>query len=226
MRTNDSLFTLRTLLIVTVSAVVMYIFVTSVQNNRLYELELVTRAQIAEQETTLVAIAEIVARNGADAVTESIVKDCTLAERTEFNALLGSLNSGLARSELVELERLFGRCGSFFAERKSVMVARLSREIGVYESFIEQAATIAGRDVSGDFKLAGWQTLSELETKQSDLFSELVQLQDEIIVALLTQEEGRATSLTDIQDRVTEVQENLTLANKQAATVREELFEL
>ena len=204
----------------------MYIFVTSVKNNRLYELELVTRAQIAEQETVLAAIAEITARNGADAVTESIVKDCTLVERTEFEVLLDGLNSGLPRADLVELERLFGRCGSFYAERKSVMVARLKREIGVFESFIEQASTLAGSDISEEYQLASWQSLSELELKQSQLFTELVQLQDQIVAELLGKSNGSDQSLTDIQTRAAEVQENLALANTQAAIVRTELFEL
>ncbi|MCA9366647.1 hypothetical protein KC887_00075 [Candidatus Kaiserbacteria bacterium] len=215
-----------TLIAAVVAAFVMYIFVTSIQKNRLYELELLTRAQVAEQETVLATIAEVTARNGADAVTESVIRDCTQTERSSFDSLLGRLDAGLSTTELSDLERLFGRCGRFYAERKSVMVARLEREIEVYASLIAQASVVAGRDQSEAFQLPAWQNLSELESRQSELFTELVNIQDEIISTLLTGGASQQETLANIKAAAKEVQENLALVNTQAAAVRAELLPL
>ena len=215
-----------TLIAAVVAAFVMYIFVTSIQKNRLYELELLTRAQVAEQETVLATIAEVTARNGADAVTESVIRDCTQTERSSFDSLLGRLDAGLSTTELSDLERLFGRCGRFYAERKSVMVARLEREIEVYASLIAQASVVAGRDQSEAFQLPAWQNLSELESRQSELFTELVNIQDEIISTLLTGGASQQETLANIKAAAKEAQENLALVNTQAAAVRAELLPL
>ena len=107
----------------------VYFVVSAVVNERLADLQLETKVLISDQETLMVSVAEITARNGADAVTENIIRDCSPTERIRFDELLGSLDRGLYRAELVELERLFGRCGNFFAQRKSVMVSRLQREV-------------------------------------------------------------------------------------------------
>lgn len=198
----------------------VYFMVTSLVDRRFNEIELSTRVQIADQQAVLATIAETTARNGADAVTESIVRDCTLSERSRFDQMLGQLNTGLTHSELVELERLFGRCGSFYSERKSVMVSRFSREIGVYEDYVDQLSAIVGEDVSAAFAVEGWQSLAAQERKQSELFTRLVHLQDQIIGILLEGKTATSPEIVEILRQVQEVQETLIVANKQAANIR------
>ena len=134
----------------------VYFIVSAAVNERLSDLQLETKILISEQETLLASIAEITARNGADKVTEQIIVDCSTTERIRFDELLGSLNRGLNRSELTELERLFGRCGNFFSQRKSVMVSRFQREVEIYETFVLQLSSLSGNDEIGPHNVSGW----------------------------------------------------------------------
>ncbi len=204
----------------------VYLFVSSAVDNRFREIEINTRTQIAEQEAILAAIAETTARNGADAVTESIVRDCNMNERSRFDTLLGSLDSGLPRAELIELERLFGRCGTFFSERKSVMVARLSREIEIFEDYVAHLSIITDSDLTAEYSVEQWKALAAEEQKQSELFGELVRLQDQIISSLLAGNTIDSAEMEDILLQVREVQETLIVANAQAGNIRSELVPL
>lgn len=213
-------------LVLVLGIAVMYLGVTSLVDKRFNEIEKNTREQIAEQQTLLVAIAEATARNGADAVTESIVRDCSLPERSEFDNLLGRLDAGLSQAQLTELERLFGRCGTFYSERKSVMVSRLSREIEIYDSYVTQLGVIRGEDLSSEFALTDWKNLASEEKKQSELFARLVTLQDNIIATLLTGRSVQSTEIIEILQQVREVQQTLVVANAQASKVRARLIPL
>ena len=201
----------------------VYFLVNTLTDNRFQNLESQTRLQISQQQAILATIAETTARNGADSVTEQIVKDCSLVERSSFDTLLGSLDSGLSQSELVELERLFGRCGGFYAERKSVMVSRLSREIQVYETYVNQLETILSADVTEEFQLSQWNKLAREEEKQSDLFSKLVLKQDEIITTLLSGKSASSVEIAEILREVNDIQGNLIVTNQQVANIRADL---
>lgn len=205
---------------------IVYVAVNMIVNARLETMEVATRLLIADQEATLVAIAEATARSGADAVTESIVRDCTIKERSEFDDLLGRLNNGLTQSELTALERLFGRCGSFYSERKTVMAARLSREIEVYETYVTQLNNLLDDDFKEALNVSRWKNLSAEEQRQSELFSRLVSLQDEIITTLLAGSRTDSPKMQEILQEARETQESLILANKQASTIRAELISL
>jgi hypothetical protein len=204
----------------------IYILVGTLTENRFRELELQTRLLISQQESVLATIAETTARNGADSVTERIVRDCPIDERSSFDTLLGNLNNGLSQSQLVELERLFGRCGGFYSERKSVMVSRLAREIEVYEAYVSQLGVVLNQDMSSEFKTAQWNKLAEEEQKQSELFSQLVVEQDSIISTLLTGKSASSDEIIEILRQVKEIQDTLVVTNKQISNIRSELISL
>lgn len=192
-------------------------------NQRLSELDTQTQLLISDQQTILSTIVEITARNGADAVTESIVKDCTLSERNSFDTLLGGLNSGLTRTQLVELERLFGRCGSFYSERKSMVVSRLEREIQIYETYVDQLSLITGSDKSDVYNLQQWRELAVAEKKVSELFSKLVAKQDEIISTLLAGSSPDSEEIQLILREVAEVKDTQAVTNLQVSKLRADL---
>jgi uncharacterized protein YjaG (DUF416 family) len=206
--------------------VFIYLAAAIIVKEQTNDLTSLINVQVAEQQALIKSIAETTARNGADQVTESIVRDCTVDERTTFDTLLGRLNAGLGQTELVELERLFGRCGSFFAERKLVMSSRLAREVQVYEDYVAQLATLTGADTIEEYDIPAWKQLTEQEIKMSTDFSILVDLQDEIITTLIA---GKARDSEEIQAILSEVQDtqdSLTILNAQTATIRTELIAL
>lgn len=207
-------------------AATSYLTANFIVNERLEDYEGAVLQQHSEQRELLVSIAETTARNGGDAITETIVKDCTTGERLEFENLLSSLDAGLRQSQLIELERLFGRCGSFYAERKSVVIARMDREFQLYKSYTRQLEQLRGRELTDEFQLPEWESLVLLEQQQSSLFSKLVTLQDDIISTLLTEKSVDSLEIKEILTEVRESQENLALANTQASSVRKDLISL
>jgi len=208
-------------IIITLAVIlVIHFTINYLTDRRFNDLEAATRVQIAEQRALLLTIAETTARNGADSVTESIVRDCTGDERVQFDSLLGRLNDGLSKSELIELERLFGRCGGFYSERKSMMVARLSREIEIYDYFVKQLSVITDEDQSETYKVAGWESLATEERKQSELFSRLVLLQDQIISTLLAGKAANSEEIIAILSEVSETKDTLQVTNLQVSSVR------
>ncbi len=213
-------------LIIVVALVAGFFTVKLAVKERLHELQLQTQVQIEGQRTLLTSIAEITARNGADELTERIIKDCSISERNRFDELLSGLDKGLTRAELVELERLFGRCGSFYSERKAIMVSRLSREHEILQILVNQLSELTGKDTSEEYKLALWKELVNLEQKQSELFSSLVSQQDKIITTLISGQIASSAEIATILQETKTIQQSLTVANSQAASVRSELVPL
>ncbi len=214
------------LILVVVVAIFSWIAVDVVIKEKLEDLESTIKLQVSEQEKLLATIAETTARNGADEVTEAVVKDCSANERAEFDTLLGQLDRGLSMNDLTKLERLYGRCGSFFAERKAVMVARLEREFEVYEAYLEQLRTVSDAKTVESYNPEGWRALVEEEKKQSELFTTLVGEQDRIIKTLLTGKTAESPEIKEILTDVKATQELLIVANRQAADLRTELVPL
>ncbi len=196
-----------------------------IARERLADLRNELQLQAADQRALLSTIAETTARNGADEVTEKIVKDCSVDERTAFDNLLGRLDKGLSQSELITLERLFGRCGSFYSERKSVMVARLWREVEVYENLVAQLEQLKGSDIQS-YNVGLWQALAEDEQKQSDAFRLLVTQQDKIIAALIASNGFVSPEVTNILDEVKDTQKVLLETRATATEKRQALISL
>lgn len=149
------------------------------------ELSLTLQIRIAEQAQTLTTISTLTHQNRADSLAESIIRDCSTDSRARYADLLNDL-ANLRGAELQELEQVFEACAGFFAEQKAVMVARLSRELEVYEEYVQLLATLKDSDPIVDSQLDTWQELVTLETERSQLMTEQVSVQGEIITALKT----------------------------------------
>lgn len=182
------------------AAALLFIFATFLAasfyiQNAQSEYVLKTQLKIAEQETKLAGIAELTGRDGADAVVEEIIQDCSQQNRERFDTLLGKL-SQLHGSELSEVEQLFNACGNFFAERKAVMVARLEREYEVYTDLVDILTLYDEKAPTVTYDIEGWNELVDMEKKRSELSTRLVQVQGDIIQALRS---GTAISSEEMQ---------------------------
>jgi len=155
------------------------LFVSYQQN----QLALMLQVNIAEQEKTLIAISEITDRNGADAIAEAIIRDCSSSNRNRFESLLNDLGT-LDVTQLVEVESLFDACASFFAERKAIMVSRLEREYQIYTDYIALYALVDKSDARQAYPLEDWSEIVTLEKQRRDLLTEQVAIQGSIISAL------------------------------------------
>jgi hypothetical protein len=175
---------------------------------------------VAEQQAVLNTIAETIARNGADSVTESIVRDCPIVERMRFDTLLGQLDGGLSSTELRELDGLFNSCASFFSDRKSLMSARFSREIEAYEAQVALLNILTAANEPKKAHVAQWKALVVEEQKQSVLFAQLVTAQRQIIDALIDGKSADSDDIVAILTAVNATKEALVYSRQQAEQIR------
>ncbi|MFT7506919.1 MAG: hypothetical protein ACI92I_000055 [Acidimicrobiales bacterium] len=180
---------------------------------------------VSEQETTLISIAEVTDRNGADAVVAEIVKDCDTQDRQKFDELLGNLGT-LNKAELVEVDQLFGACGDFYAERKALMVARLNREFEVYQDYVTLLDIVDSRSEQIFYPVAKWSELASFELQRSSLSSELVVIQKDIIQALLDGVSVQSAQMLSEVTKAQEVNDTLSYIGVKIDAIREDIIGL
>lgn len=204
---QKSVFGWRVILVLMVAMLLGYVVAHMVTAERLEDEISAALLDSTEQLTTVAALSEVLSLGGADAVTDSVIKDCPANERTRFDTLLGRLDTGLSVVELQELSRLFDRCAAFYARRKAVMVARFEREVEFYDQFIDRYLRLSGEEAAAKFAVAEWQELARFEKDQSRHFDRLVALQGEIIATLLSGKLVTSPELTDLLREVQDVQQ-------------------
>ena len=184
-----------------------------------------TQIKIAEQETRLAALSEMIDKEAADAVVEKIIQDCSPENRDRFDTLLGKL-SQLHYQELTETKQLFDSCGNFFAQKKAVMVSRLEREYEVYTDHIEILQLIDGDIQEIAQKKEQWGSLVNFESQRSELSSKLVSIQGDIIEALL---EGVSVTSDEMKENLDAAQtskDTLIYLNTKIDELRGEIVRL
>lgn len=189
------------------------------------ETRLALAARIAEQETTLVTLAELTDRNGSDSIVSNIIKNCSTEDRERFDELLNRLGS-LRAAELQETETLFASCADVEANRKAIIVARMEREFSVYSDYVALHQTIDGRSESILYPIETWEQLIAFEKQRAALLSEQVQIQGVIITAL---QDGLPVGSKVISDSLTtarEVVESFTVLDLQIDELRATLTDV
>lgn len=188
------------------------------------ELTLRLQVNIVEQEKTLIAISETTDRNGADAVAESIIRDCSPENRNRFETLLNNLGS-LSAPELVEVESLFDACASFFSERKAIMVARLEREYEIYVDYVDLYKIVDNSEANKLYPLEDWAEIVALEKQRRDLLTEQVSIQGSIINSLqsgdVDQNEFEASLV-----RASQISQEAATLNRSIDEVRQRLNDI
>jgi hypothetical protein len=193
---------------------------------KLEAASLALEANIAEQEVVLVTIADLAKQSGADEVTERIVVDCAPTERVRFESLLDKLSTSISRAELLELDNLFFACGSYFADRKAVMVARLIREVAVYRDYIALRNRVLASDAVGEDRVVLWQRIADDELLLSEDFNKLVNHQRDIIQALLAGKSRDSAEIAGTLQAVTDTRNNMTVRISQIESTRAELLSI
>ncbi len=175
---NNRLYTALALLILAGAVVIGA--VVSHYNQR--ELETIIMVSLEGKRAYLHELALITDSNGADEAIGRIVVDC--GRRSEFESLLISLAT-LSKKELVTLQGLFESCGSFYAERKALMVEKLERELESYTEYLSLLAILTTNKRS-IYEETKWVELVSLEKERSTLLTDQMVLQEKIISALIS----------------------------------------
>ena len=205
-----------------VSLVLVAVLANALAAQRLSAYSDQLESDIADVKNTLLHLVTIGAGNGADELTDRVLIDCSSIERERFDILLGSLDKNLDQEALTELDRLFGRCGGYYAERKAFLTARLEQELVFYKQLITQRSELTDSNDLQDDCFSGLNYLPESE--QSKLFNELVTAQDKIIQAVISSQSTTDEAVVTASQEAREIQENLLLASTQAGMVRDELI--
>ncbi len=180
---------------------------------------------IVEQEKNLLTLAEITRTNGADTATERIIVDCTYDERQQFDKLLDVLSASISKQQLTDLNTLFYKCGSFYADRKSVMATRLVREVAIYADYLKLRSVMSGDN--GDIKsVESWTNLAEAELKTAEFFNQLVSLQGKVITELNAGKNADSPEIAETLKEVNTVRGQMLVLSKQIEVYKTEALTL
>ncbi len=178
-------------------------------------------ARIAAQETLMASLADITDRNGADEIIETIVEDCP--RRAEYEELLNSLET-LSKKDLIAAQNLYESCGSFYAERKALMVAKLDREYQIYSEYIELLTEL--QENSESFSNAKkWEELVTYEKTRSTLLNEQEVIQSKIISSLISGSTVQSKDIVQLVHDAGEIGELLGVHDFKIDELREGLSE-
>jgi hypothetical protein len=198
----------------------MYWFASWTVADRVSNIRETVDVMIQVQHEELLRVANLAAENRSETELEGVVTDCSIGERSRFFSLLGNLNQVMPRSDLLELETLFSRCGDYNAIHKSIVASRLKQEIEAYEDLTIIYEAIQSTDEPDTWKLDEWHKLSESERIESEAYADLVLLQEEIILALLEGAAPDSPEISVILKTVNETQQRLAQANIEASEAR------
>lgn len=196
-------------------------YVQDQQSAYVAQLKLLT----TQQEKTLATLSQLIDKDGADTVVNSLVRDCDADNRTRFDTQLSKLDH-LNAAELQEVDSLFDACGHYYTQRRAVMVARLVREYEVYDDYVVLLKIADKRVDLTEYPVAKWTQLVQYEQERSDLSRKLVQIQGEIITALLNGASPSAPEVRDMVSTASDVKDTLSYTGIQIDTLREEVLGL
>ena len=183
-------------------------------------------SELKLQEAQIATVADLTQKNQGDELVKKLVADCSGADRQRFVTLLDKLSVDISRAELTELDTLFYKCARYEADVKMMMASRLEQEVALYERYVTLVASMGKTDKAVDQRVGLWKQVAEQEQKLSADFKRLVDLQRDIIAALLAGESRNSTTITNTLKEVTDVRNGMTVTRSQIENARTELSAL
>lgn len=199
----------------------LIVFVTSyfVVEKRLQEYKMILDTQINTQIRSLGDLAIITGKGASNERADTLVKECKVEERSEFEALLASLNSELNQRELNRLTNLFGNCGHVFANRRTSMFLQMQDEFDTLENLVEMRKKID--DFSEEsINYTKWKELVNNEREISNIFQDMVRVQSDIIQVLLSGKNINSEEVNELLKEVQEIKVKLNEATEKASSIR------
>ncbi len=179
-------------------------------------LEAQVRAMLEEELSYMRMLSEITDRNGADDITETIISDCP--RRDEYEGLLNALAT-LNKRDLIAVQMLGESCGSFYAERKALMVSKLEREYTQYAKLLTLLSTLSERDIDL-YHEKEWGEIVSLEKSRSTALRDQERVQNEIITALISGASVQSTQVTALTRDAQDIGELLVVYNQRIDEIR------
>ena len=180
----------------------------------------ISRDVVYEQEMKLGELSKALANGSAP--SNSLILDCSQSARYRFDELLSRL-SDLNRSELVELDSLFGGCAYYFSTVKAVKADNLEMQVNFYRDNLRVLAAVDD-SIEGKIKsLDDWNNMVDLSKDQARKLAELVLIQSEIIDLLLAYNSANSEEVQEKVAKAQEVRENFVFIEQQIEELRNKL---
>ena len=179
--------------------------------------------KITEQVKSLGDLAIVTGRGASNDRAEILVKECRSEERSEFEALLASLNSELNKYELGRLTNLFGDCGHVFANRRTSMYLQMQDEFNELKTLVEMRKQFEDFD-DNSINYSKWEELVRNEEEISKIFQDMVRVQGEIINVLLSGKNVNSEEVNDLLKEAQEIKNKLGEATEKASSIRVSLI--
>lgn len=212
--------TVKNIVWIVLGALTIYFFSAQSINKSLSNARSVMDSLVEEQKEQLVLVAEQASSNRSDVELDKLLLACSSGQRDRFYALLSRLDSGLSNSELNELEKLIARCGSYDSLNKVFSAMRLEQAVNAYKVVATARAEMFNFPMTD---LPVWDELARVEIEESRAYANLVNLQSEIVTALLAGATPGSVQIGDILNQVNASQVELANANQTAVDLRAEL---
>lgn len=203
--------------------IIMYALSAVIVENKLSALKQSFDANIAKEISVLSDLAVTTGKGGFNHEAETMINDCSNEERVKFEALLSTLDSGLAHSDLIILNNLFSSCGHVFANRRTSMQNQMERELAFLESLVEKRQLVDDYDASS-IKLSKWQELVDTEKSINADFQGMVVVQKGIIDSLIAGKTTNSAEVQNLQKEAQELKEKLSVATGKSSAIRSELI--
>jgi hypothetical protein len=174
----------------------------------------------SQWETVLIAADALRQTNAVEPAFAGIVVDCMPDDRAELDTLLSRL-SELTRSKLTQLRTLYDECGSYFAAQRFLKVFQLRTEAEQLQLYYDAHQAVVDETVmTRRDQLAA---LVELETANANLSRQLVDIQSDIIDALLAGVSQDSDTVLLLLSTAQEARENLQFNTQEARALRTQL---
>lgn len=175
---------------------------------------------IREQEDTLKGLTNGL-KNGGDSYSQAVrINDCSNEDRSKFDSLLSNLKEQ-SRTDTLELRDLFNSCAYYYATVQTVSVAKLRREVQVYEDLLKMSK-VFNKESSKKLKnITKWKEIVQKETERANLHNELVVIQRDIIDQLLAYKTIQDPDVQSLNAQAREVSENIIFLTKQIDELRD-----
>jgi hypothetical protein len=206
-----------------IGGLLMYGVAHQIAEKRLALLQTNLESQQAIKATEATNLATLLAQGGTSPAAATIINDCTVGERAQFDNRLGRLDLGLSKTELSELDNLFNRCASVQATRRAIMVLQLEATVTEHAALVEHRKLLGSYEKSDSIK-EQLQLLLASEKSISSLSYDQVNLQKEIIQDLLLGLDVGSVAANELREKGSAIRNELISLTETSAVIRENLL--
>ncbi len=208
---------------VTAGVVIIYLFSSLVIENRLQSIKTHLESEIISEVKILSDLADTTGKGRSNAIADLIVSDCSHEDRTKYESLLSSLDTGLSVADLKSLDVLFNSCGDVFSSRRSSMAIQLDREYKVLDQLLTQRSLLGDYDTEL-LAFAKWKELVDNEIIISEHFRSLVEIQKQIIDAIISGKTINSSEVVELRAKAKEINDKMVLVTESSSVMRSELI--